>query len=347
MTDRMNDQETARNVAELAFELGPLLEIRHLPQGRVNLTYLVRTNKESFILQRLHPVLGNDGAVIQNVVTVTEILADKGVRVPRVLSSKAGAWWVEKSGLWRLMTFLPGQPPDTRSVKIGVEAAQLLGQFHRALAEEPLSLISLPPADHNRDEPASPRIWYEIISRYEGNPKIEQAFSVLEEGRSLASRLPTFTATTQTVLHGDPKLENFLFDEYELASGLIDLDIVRYGSLLWELADALRSWSVIRGPEDRAGLSQDIFIEAVRSYRKHGLDLTPEEWRQLPAATRAMALDLARRYLTDYFEEEYFAWDKDQYPSLAEQNLIRGASLVSLAGDLEKVEKTLLDQIRA
>ncbi|MBW2092290.1 MAG: phosphotransferase [Deltaproteobacteria bacterium] len=343
----MKDQEIARKVAEAAFGLGPLIEIRHLLQGRINLTFLVRSPEGTFILQRLHPTLGVDGTVVNNVVAVTSLLAERGVPVPRVLPARNGAWWVEEDGLWRLMTFLPGQTPSTRSVKIGVEAARLLGLFHRVLAQNPPPLTPLPPADHNRDGPASPYIWEEIMVRYQNDPKFERAEPGLEKGRSLVLGLPSFTATTRAILHGDPKLENFLFDDREVASGLIDLDIVRHGSLLWELADALRSWTHLKEPGNQTALSQDIFVEAVKSYKRNGLVLTEQEWRQLPAATCAMALDLARRYLTDYFEEKYFAWDQGQYSSLAEQNLTRATSLISLAGDIETKEVVLLGQIRS
>ncbi|MBW2063212.1 MAG: phosphotransferase [Deltaproteobacteria bacterium] len=341
----MNMEEIARKVAQTAYGLDSLIDIKHLPQGRVNLTFLVRTPREAFVLQRLHPVFGKDGAVVQNMVAVTARLAAKGVPVPRVVRTRNGDWWVEEDGLWRLMTFLPGRPPERRSVKAGAEAACSLGRFHRVLAEDPPHLAPLPPADHNRDAPASPHMWDSVLTRYEHRPRFERAAPVLKKGRTLARRLPQFSTITQAILHGDPKMENFLFDENGVVSGLIDLDIVRPGTLLWELADALRSWAGISGPGDQTALSQDIFVAAVSSYRQHGLDLSPEEWSQLPAATRAVALDLARRYLTDFFEESYFAWDRDQYPSLAEQNLRRGTSLVRLAEDLESKEQTLVELI--
>ena len=44
------------------------------------------------------------------------------------------------------------------------------------------------------------------------------------------------------VIHGDPKLSNFLFDiKYNYVVSLIDLDTVTSGSYLTDLADCIRS----------------------------------------------------------------------------------------------------------
>ena len=109
------------------------------------------------------------------------------------------------------------------------------------------------------------------------------------------------------MVHGDPKLENFLFDERGRAVGLIDLDTVRHGAVLWELADAIRSWACIRNEADDIRFDADMGRAAIKAYKEFGLSLDPAEWAVLPAAIMAVSLNLARRYLTDYFEEKYFS----------------------------------------
>ena len=279
---------------------------------------------------------------MENVVAVTECLAAAQLPCFKVIRARSGAAWVEDDGLWRLTTFLPGEPPAGRSLEIVVEAARILGGFHRALAKNPPQLKALHlEGEHNRDGPGPTVLWYRLSERFRDHQRLSRAAAALEKGLLLAERLPVFTPVTQGIIHGDPKLENFLFLPSGRVSGLIDLDTVRRGTLLWELADAFRSWAALRDPEDLVHLDRKIFMAAAEAYKKYGLVLTEEEWSQLPAATRAMSLNLARRYLTDYFEEQYFAWDKLNYSSLAEQNLKRGRGLLRLAEDLENSDHDL------
>ncbi|MDY6852856.1 MAG: phosphotransferase, partial [Thermodesulfobacteriota bacterium] len=326
--------------------LGPLAEIRLLSTGRVNRTFFIRAAGAGFALQRLHPVFGPDGVVVENVAAATECLAAAGLPTPRVKPAVSGTLWVEVEGLWRLMTWLPGNSISRRSPEAGAEAARFLGLVHRALAAGPPVLKPLPPAEHNRDRPASAHLWDELIEKQTRDSKFSLAASLLDSGRSLTHGLPSIRPVTRGLLHGDPKLENFLFDDSGCVVGLVDLDTVRAGFLVWEMADGLKSWAGVRGPDDKLALDEDIFLAAVDSYCGHGPALTDEELNQLPAAARALTLDLARRYLTDYFEESYFAWDRDHYPSLAEQNLRRGAGLLHLAEELAEQETRLSKRIK-
>jgi len=337
---------TAQRVAEVSFGLQPPLGIKPLGRGRINLSFLVHASDEDFILQRLNPVFGQDGSVVENVAEVTRRLKAAGLPAPEVRSTVNGRWWAEADGIWRLMTVLPGQTLAAPSVKTAAEAARILALFHRTLIDNPPVLKVLPPADYNRDSPPPPEVWLDAFDKYKPDPRFGRAAPIIEKGLDLARSLPVFSGETRAILHGDPKLDNFLFNENGLVTGLIDLDTVRSGTLLWELADFLRSWTGVRtGRGDKLDYERDIFKAAVKSYRRHGLGLTSGEWGLLPAAARAMALNLARRYLIDYFEETYFAWDRDHYPSLAEQNLRKGSGLISLAEDLATSEGSLLNSL--
>ncbi len=275
-----------------------------------------------------------------NLAEVKERLNGK-VRTPEIVPARNGSLWIIEDGVWRLMTVLPGRPPGSPTPEVAAEASRVLGMFHRSLKKNPPRLFQLPAAEHNRDCPAPPESWDTLMSDHRASPDFERASAALEKGRSLAGSLPEIEGTTYTVLHGDPKLDNFLFDEKGTATGLIDLDLVRKGFLIWEMADALRSWTSLRKSKDVYKLGTEIFRASVFSYKTHGLELTAEEWGLLPAATAAMTLNLARRYFQDFFSQNYFIWDKAEYSSLAEQNLNRGTALLSLAEDLREKELEL------
>jgi len=335
------DLDLARRVAETHYGLGPLDRLEEIPGGRVNRTFLLEAPGGRFILQRLHPTFGLDGAVVRNMAAVTERLAGSPVKIPQVLPTASGGWYVQRQGIWRLTTFLSGRPAPSRASEAAAEAARVLGLFHRLLAQDPPRLEPLPPAEHNRERPAGADAWAALIENRGGEEKFGAVESALRQGLDLVAALPEFTASTRTVVHGDPKLENFLFDERGAVVGLIDLDTVRQGALLWELADAFRSWAGRMDARPGPAFDAQVFQAAWRAYRRHGLALAPAEREKLPAAVRAVVLDLGRRYLADYFDETYFAWDQSRYASLAAQNLERGSRLLALARDLVRQETEL------
>ena len=332
--------EGARAVARDGYGLEGITAVERIPQGKINRTFRVLAAGRAYKLQRLHPVFGSGEEVVNNVDAVCACLAGAGLPTSRVVSAPDGRLWVEAGGVWRMMTWLAGRTAE-KSAGTVAEAARFLGLFHRALEAGRPGVNPLPPADYNREGYAGEEEWAALIASHEGSEKIRAARSALDLGRKLTRRLPNIKPVSRAIVHGDPKLDNFLFSPDKRVCGLIDLDTVRRGGVVWELADALRSWSGVKTAEGAIGLDRAIFLAAVRSYRETGLDLSPKEWRILPAATCALALDLAKRYLADYFEESYWVWDRARYGSLAEQNLSMGWDMLGLARDLSRASDEL------
>jgi len=338
-------REKARRVAQAGFGLTPPVEAAPWPEGRVNLSFRVRSREGLFILQRLHPVFGRDGLVVENVAAVTERLSEHGLAAPRVRKNVQGGWWVEDQGIWRLMTWLPGRAGGERTAEAAVECGRLLGMMHRALDDDPPALKPLPAAEYNREGPVPVSIWEDLVRRFRDTGKYNRAESMLKSGQALAETMPAVVPAARAVVHGDPKLENFLFDEAGKALALIDWDTVRVGSVLWELADGLRSWAGDRLAGDEVVLRESLFLAGVSAYRAYGLPLAEDEWRRLPWAVGARTLNLAYRYWADYFEESYFVWDRSRYPGLAEQNFRRGAALLRLTAQIMDLGESLADKM--
>ena len=271
MTDEL--LVTARAVSAHGFGLKAPLVIEPLTGGRVNQSFRIRTVRGDFVLQRLHPVFGQDGRVVANVAAIGESLVRAGLPAPEVCRTVDGALWAEEKGIWRLMTWVSGRGVSSRNRRAGSEAARFLGLFHRALADNPPGLQPLPPAEYNREGPATASSWADLIDRFTRSPKYGRAAAWLEKGLNLTASLPRLEPATRAYLHGDPKLENFLFDHQGRAIGLIDLDTARRGGLIWELADGIRSWAAIRSASDEVTLDPEIAGAALDSYQAHGLPL--------------------------------------------------------------------------
>jgi Ser/Thr protein kinase RdoA (MazF antagonist) len=144
-------------------------------------------------------------------------------------------------------------------------------------------------------------------------------------------------AARDLAVHRDPKRENFLLDP-ELPTAIIDLDTVGFGDYLLDLGEMCRSMAAGAPPGAEPGPGP-MFDAAVagallEAYRQAGPPLPPSDWALLPAVVRAIAVNLARRYLTDALAEVYFQWDREHYPSLNLQNLTRGQRCLDLAEEL-------------
>lgn len=139
------------------------------------------------------------------------------------------------------------------------------------------------------------------------------------------------------VIHGDPKISNILFDSKGQAKAIIDLDTCNRRPLLVELGDALRSWCGGAEDDPRNSFSLPIFRAAWAGYKKGAGDMmTKRELQYVPKAIGTITLELAARFLTDYFDDNYFGWDFSRYPSRRAHNLARARGQIAEFLDYQK-----------
>ena len=116
----------------------------------------------------------------------------------------------------------------------------------------------------------------------------------------------------QCIIHGDPKLSNFLFDiQYKYVVSLIDLDTVSPGFLLSDLADCIRSICNLAGedPEIKENVHFDInycksFIKGYSSINNRYLKCS---FNLLPQFIYLIIFELTIRFFTDFLQSnKYF-----------------------------------------
>ncbi len=113
------------------------------------------------------------------------------------------------------------------------------------------------------------------------------------------------------VIHGDPKLNNFLFDiKYKYVVSLIDLDTVSSGYLLTDLADCIRSICNLAGedPKNKDNIYFDInsckyFLKGYLSIIKSQVNYSFEF---LPEFIYLIIFELTIRFLTDFLESNRY-----------------------------------------
>jgi hypothetical protein len=103
--------------------------------------------------------------------------------------------------------------------------------------------------------------------------------------------------------------------------------------IAFELGDAFRSWCNPKTEDASSStFSMPLFTAALEGYaRRIAGRLEPPEWGSIPAATFAIAVELAARFCTDALLERYFRWDPERYESASAHNRARTRGQVNLA----------------
>ncbi len=357
----MNDAPPrAIRAARFFLDQAEIGRITPLGEGNVNDTYLVRVRTGAdLVLQRLNPAVFPDPpAVIRNTRLVTERLHNGVAERPelagrfiplRMISGPSADFWTDpEGGAWRLLNMIPGQ---TRSrVTTGPQAEELgrtLGLFHCLLAPlDPARLSDPLPGFHDLTG---------YLNRYAETlattvrPEDPLCRDFIDARRdSVALSCNGEPDPGRAIIHGDPKVGNFLFAaQGERVISLIDLDTVRAGPLLHDLGDALRSCCNPAGEQpgrpEQARFNPDLFHHWLSGYRGEAAYLLTEtDEQRIVDAVRLIAFELGLRFYTDHLAgNRYF---KVNSP---DQNLERARTQFHLVRSIEEQAEELNDIVQA
>lgn len=181
-------------------------------------------------------------------------------------------------------------------------------------------------------------------------PDLEEALDFLAHRRDGLGELEDarrMGLIPERVVHGDPKLDNLLFDVTgERALALIDLDTVQPGLTLHDIADCLRSCCNRQGEAAQpAAIGFDLGVcrPLLSAYATvtRGL-LTRTEVMLLYPAIRLLPLELGLRFLTDHLQGD--RWFRVTAPG---QNLARARVQFALVDSIERQEASIREAIAA
>lgn len=308
-------------------------KLTRFESGLINDTWRVDTpDGKTLVLQRVNPIF--PVTINEDIDLVTKHLENKGVFTPRLIPTPEGEVSLMASGAsWRLLTFMPGVTRDVlENPRQADEAGSMLARFHLALSDLKHTFVNARLGVH--DTPLHLETLKGALAEHRGHARFQEIEPLAEIILEIAAALPELPVSSDRIVHGDPKISNFVFDEItDDATCLIDLDTVAPMPIILELGDAFRSWCNLQGEEHRdAAFSLPLFRAAIAGYAREAWGfLTEEEWRALPAATLTITVELAARFAADALLENYFGWDAERYGTAGEHNQVRAHSQVSLA----------------
>lgn len=334
----------------------PILGLERLGRGLINETFLVATASRRFVLQRINPrVFPDPLAIMANLRVLTDHARrigadapDHPLRLPGILSTLGGAdcHRDEAGECWRALDYIEGTRtlPSLADPAAAMAVGLALGRFHRLVGGiDPGLMGDTLPGFHiapgylaqfdaalphsNADGAGLSAALAFVAARREGIAVLEQA----KQRGELKLR----------VIHGDPKLDNVLFDMAGThAVGLIDLDTVKPGLPHYDIADCLRS-CCNRGGEagqgGRAAFDMALCRAILGGYLAEARELlNAADLEYLYDAIRLLPFELGLRFLTDHLRGDvYFRVDEPG------QNLARARAQFRLAESVERQEREI------
>ena len=337
---------------------GAALSCEPYGNGHINATYLVKTDEEQYILQRInHHIFQDVPGLMRNVERVTAFLAEKDPD-PRhslhLVPAKDGAAYVEAEGeFYRMYDFVHDSicldAPETD--EDFYQSAVAFGSFQRQLADFPANELSETiPRFHdtpNRYRALRAAIEKDALGRA-ASCREEIEFALAREAdAAVMINLLAAGELPLRVTHNDTKLNNVMLDaKTRRPLCVIDLDTVMPGLAANDFGDSIR-FGANTGAEDEKDLKKiSLSLARYEAFARGFLEacgkaLTPKEIETLPWGAKLMTLECGVRFLTDYLEgDTYFRIHRPEH------NLDRTRTQFALVADMEKKWTQMCDIVK-
>ncbi len=324
--------------------------VKPLGNGLINDTYLVITPEYSFVLQKINHrvfpkpelIMANLACLNQHVLQKNELSAKLIIPDLRQTCKGFNFYLDEHNDYWRALSFIDNSESleTPRTFADAQQVGSALGCFHTLMSDlDPELLHDTLPGFHIT--PSYLSHYQQVINQLQklpANPDSQYCATFISHFRSIAEDLEVAKQQgllPTRIIHGDPKLNNFLFDRHsQKIISLIDLDTVKPGLVHYDIGDCLRSCC--------HNLANDQFdltlCEAILSsyLSEVGTFFNEYDYHYLYSAIRLIPFELGLRFYTDYLEgNRYF---KVTEP---EQNCQRAAQQFRLCANIMAQEKAI------
>ena len=321
--------------------------------GHINDTFLARTEKGNFVLQRVNGyVFPHPDEIMDNMVHVTKFLAEKLEKTGKdpkrgtltVLKTNDGKdYYIDSEGnYWRSTINLEDTTAYdfAESPEMLKKSGAAFGAFQNMLSDYPAETLHevIP---HFHDTPARFRQLMDAV-REDKAGRLKNVAAELEFAKAretdcgLLMNLLEEGKLPLKVTHNDTKMSNVLIDN---ATGdavcVIDLDTVMPGLAAFDFGDSIRA-GASTGAEDETNLTKVHFsVPLFKAYTEGflgeaGKALTETEIRTLPDGAKLMTFEVGIRFLADYLNGDVYF--KTKYP---QHNLDRARNQFHLVAEME------------
>jgi hypothetical protein len=239
------------------------------------------------------------------------------------------------------------------------DTALYIAQFHSVLAGNRSmgDALALMPEDPVLKTSAGPHFVVscpdEVYESRLNDPEVKRCIELIKSRERFAMQLweaMRVGLIRNTLIHGDTKIENFLFDTKSLTvKSLVDLDTIMSFTWLADYGDMLRSMVNIAGEKesnpDNIQVDKEVFKSVTKGFLKTSNQVTLAEIELMFASIQIITLELGVRFLTDYIKgDTYFMLGEGDPEDL---NKIRGIAQITLFERLVEFEDEAIKFIRS
>ena len=350
----MENLQEYKEVANQFAINGEVVDIAPYGEGHINVTMLLTTTKQRYILQKMNTkVFPDSDGLMANICGVTQHLKARGIETLTVIPTKSGASYLKGEACYRVYDFIENTVTyqTVTDAEIFKNSGEAFGQFQNYLAEYDASkLTEVIPQFHD-----TPKRFRDFKKALEADV-LGRAKDCQEEINFILSREHTYGIAMAglkdgslplRVTHNDTKLNNILMDEKTgNARAVIDLDTIMPGSMLFDFGDSIR-FGATTAAEDEKDLSKVHFdIQLFKAYAEGYCkavkkSITAREAELLPYGAYLMTIECGMRFLTDYLAgDTYFA---TKYMG---HNLVRCRTQLQLAKEMQQQEKQMQEIVK-
>ncbi len=267
----MTDSYTAPRAAANRFVLpGTIDRIEALGRGLINETFLLHAADDTpiAVLQRINPrVFTEPQRQMANLRVVTDHVQSHGrrdLRLPRLYPTREGRDCVidDAGACWRALEYIDATRvlDAARTPAHAAAVGRALGQFHAMVADLDCATLT----DTLRHFHVTPHYLERFDQVRRDTPAevtggLDELFALIEDRRTGAAVLEQAKHSgtlRRRAVHGDPKIDNFLFDRgADRVVALIDLDTINCGLVQYDIGDCIRSVCNAIPPASRPPIS--------------------------------------------------------------------------------------------
>ena len=312
------------------------IDIQPVNSGLINMTWHVRAdNGVDYILQAVNRMFSPE--VNHDIDVVTRHLEKSGLLTPKLLLTKNGAvFHRENNQTWRMFNYIHGNIHHRLDrPRLAEAAGVMLGRMHMALNQLDYEFQTSRPGVHDT---------VQHMQRLESaleNKRAHERYEIIkplgENILALSEQLPELPVVSKRIVHGDPKISNFVFaSDNRKVECMVDFDTLSKMPIYLEVGDALRSWCNPMGEDSPEGyFSTRHCRAALEGYASYAREfLTEREGRGFLPATLTIYVELAARFCADALNEDFFSWNASKFKSHSEHSETRARGQLSAANSI-------------
>lgn len=319
-------------------------KLTSIKQGNINNTYLLETQfntqNEKYVLQRINKqVFTKPYRIMQNVSKILDYLNNKELYYLKTLTGKS--FFIDESGeFWRMYNYVKESISFnyTKDLNVIYNVGLAYGEFLKSLINFKVNILKITIPDFHNTLKRYENLQNLVFFNNERFKRAETEYNkliALKNSACLLELMATENLLPKRVVHNDTKCSNVLLNEKTLKPiTVIDLDTVMPGLIAYDFGDGARSICASSDEESNDFNHVYFDLNKFKAYSSGFLSplknlISDIEKRTLYLGVFSMTVELAVRFLTDYFQNDIYF--KISYP---ENNYVRAINQLTLAKDL-------------